>query len=138
MRHIKTYLLLAVIALQIGAAQAALIVPHSPSQRVKLFADCAGRFSALAQHQRLFEGETSERSVAMADQFAMLVDAVLPDAVDYGLDARQPFHWRIQAKAAQAALLHEATFHTDPGRSERAMMAAQANLAKCDGVMLGS
>ena len=92
----------------------------------------------MAQHQRLFEGDVSDDSQEIANQFADLMDATMPDAIAYGMPGRQALSWRVEAKMAQIVLLHEATFHTDVGRADRARQRAAQNIAACAGLTLNS
>jgi hypothetical protein len=117
-----------------GAAEG---LPQSPSQRLELFETCAGRLSALIEHQWLVEPAASDRTVSLRAEFDALVEAVMPDAVGWGMPAEMPMHWRVAAKAAQADLLATAVFSLDPQRALRARRAAEERLAECDGVLIG-
>ena len=136
MDRIRTYIALIVVTFAQLAPAAAM--PFSPSQRIELFATCAGLYSALADHQRLFDGEASEETMQIAQGFTTLIDAVMPDAKDYGMPGKQALAWQVQAKMNQVVLLNEATLHTDERRSERARLAAEANLMRCEGLILSS
>jgi hypothetical protein len=111
-------------------------VPQSPSARLELFQTCAGRLSALIAHQWLVDPAASEATEATRDQFDALIDAVMPDAIAWGMPRQMALHWRIAAKAAQADLLATATFSLDPVRAARARRAADARLADCDGLLV--
>jgi hypothetical protein len=112
-------------------------VPLSPSQRLEVFATCAGRLSALVEHQWLVDPAASDATAAQRDGFGDLVDAVLPDALAWGVPQPMAMHWRVSPKAAQRELLTLASFGTDPGRAARARELAAARLAECDGVLIG-
>ncbi|WP_147124478.1 hypothetical protein [Shimia ponticola] len=112
-------------------------VPWSPSERVQLFATCAGRYSALAEHQRFFDGSASERAEAMQEIFEELIDATLPAAMDWGMPGRQALDWRITAKMATASLLNSANFGTNTRRREIDGAAAEAYLDECQRLVLG-
>ncbi len=95
------------------------------------FANCTGRYSALMEHHWLI-GETGDnRAERRRNSFAAMLDAVR--APDTG---RTVLAWRIEAKAAQAALLLVATFGTDPGRRATAAASAADHIARCDQLML--
>ncbi len=89
-------------------------LPRSPSQRVELFETCAGRLSAQIEHLWLFDGAAADRVAARRDEFDQLIEAVLPDALDWGMPQTLAMDWRIRAKAAQAGLLSTAAFDLDP------------------------
>jgi hypothetical protein len=112
-------------------------LPLSPAQRLEAFATCAGRLSAMVEHQWLVAPDASEATEAQRDGFGDLVDAVLPDALAWGVPREMAMHWRVAAKAAQRELLTLATFGTDPDRAARARGLADARLAECDGLLIG-
>lgn len=90
---------------------------------VRVFAFCAGRLSALMEHQWLTDGPASEATRELRDEMLTLVAAVAaPEEVAAVLG------WRVEAKAAHAALLSQAAFATDADVARRARMRA-ANLA---------
>lgn len=93
-----------------------------------LFAACTGRFSALIEHQWLM-GEPSEP--AMAEREAMLG---LLDAAGGG---QQAMALRIEAKAAEAALLRAATFGPE-SRRPWAAARAKALIADCRRLLSGA
>ena len=119
-------------------AGAATAFPVSPSERAQAFATCAGQYSALVEHQRLFDGHLSEVTLQRRDTFVMLLDAVWPDAQSNGVPAPQAMAWRVTAKAQQQALLSQAVFGMLPDRARPAKAAAEANIARCDALLLGS
>lgn len=123
----KTFLLCLVIA-----AQGASAAPQSPSERVQLFATCAGRFSALAEHQRLVDGPASEEADARRRAFDDLLSAVMPDALDWGMPGEMALNWRLTAKHAQAQLLSKSAFQSDARVAEISRQAADAFLRECD------
>lgn len=135
----KTYCaVIAALGLSLTAVQApAQTVPRSPAEQVRLFATCAGRLSALMEHQWLVDGPASERTEELRDGFTALIDATLPDARAYGLPAPYAMHWRLTEKAAQAALLQTAQFGTDPMMAARSAAAAEARVAECTALLTG-
>lgn len=108
-----------------------LALPHSPSERARLFAICAGRFSALAEHQRLFDGAASERADARRATFDDLLDAVMPDARDWGMPGDMALSWRLAAKFAQAELLQRAAFQSDAYIAAQSRQAADRLFDEC-------
>ncbi|MBB97219.1 MAG: hypothetical protein CML68_21795 [Rhodobacteraceae bacterium] len=124
------------LSLCLLAAPAAAL-PHAPADLVRLFSICAGRYSALAEHEALFDGAASDRAGARRDLFVDLVDTVLPDARAGGLSGQRALAWRISAKHAQAVLLLRATFLRDPEAAARARRAADHFFSECQSSVLG-
>jgi len=132
----RSFLTIAFVVTVLASPGSAL--PISPSERAKVFAVCAGHYSALVEHQRLFDGQASEASTERRDVFAMMLDAVWPDAVAYGVPEPAAMAWRVEAKAVQAALLSASVFNMVPERARPAKRVAQANIARCDALLLGA
>ena len=88
---------------------------------LKDFAVCAGRFSALVEHQWLVDGPASERSAGTRDGLLALVEAVEGPGM-----AATVLGWRIEAKVGQAQLLSRAYFAQDAVAAERASDLLQA------------
>lgn len=118
------------------AAQSRDWIPRSPSARLELFETCAGRLSALIAHQWLIDPAASDATAALRDEFDALIEAVLPDALAWGVPRHMAMHWRVSAKAAQADLLAAAAFSLDPVRAARARRAADARLGDCHGLLV--
>lgn len=115
--------------------------PRDPT--LHRFASCAGRLSALMEHQWLTNGPASETTGRQRAEMLALLDAIMaPDK------ARQVLNWRIEAKAAHAALLTRTTFGTGaahPDRSgrshrsdhsKRAQSLATRHVAQCRALLL--
>ncbi len=98
---------------------------------LRVFADCAGRYRAMTEHMWLVGDPGSGVSADRRDQFADLVAAVMPDA---GATPAIVRGWRIEAWAAQAALLQAATFRQDA----RAGAVARTLVARCDRLLPGA
>ncbi|MDF0598662.1 hypothetical protein [Psychromarinibacter halotolerans] len=96
------------------------------------FANCTGRYSAQMEHHWLVKAGDENPAERRRNSFAAMLDAVRPP--DTG---RTILAWRIEAKAAQAALLLTATFGTDPARRAAAATHARDHIARCDQLMLG-
>ncbi|MEM9342543.1 MAG: hypothetical protein AAGA87_05820 [Pseudomonadota bacterium] len=116
------------------SASQAVALPNSASEQAQVFAGCAGRYSAEAEHARMFDGVTSEEAEARRDLFLTLLDAVMPDA--NVVAEHMPMAWRIDAKAAHAALLATSVFGMYPERSARADELAKTYIARCDRLIL--
>jgi hypothetical protein len=109
-------------------------LPDTPQAQVQLFATCAGRLSALMEHQWLHDGPASEATRALRDAFVDLTDAADAAAVAEGLAAHQAMAWRVEAKAAAAGLLAQAAFGPADRRAGAARM-AKARIAECRGLL---
>jgi hypothetical protein len=79
------------------------------------FAVCAGRFSALVEHQWMVDGPSSDASAGTRDSFLALVAAVEEPGM-----MGKVMGWRIEAKVAQKALLARAHFAGDAAARTRA------------------
>jgi hypothetical protein len=113
-------------------------LPLSPAERALAFAACAGRYSAEVEHDWLLHPADSPADEARRDAFLALLDAVAPDALDDGVPPHLLMATRIEEKAAQAALLQRAAFHTDPIAAEAALGAAERRIATCGAWLLGA
>lgn len=89
--------------------------PATADPLLRDFSTCAGRLSALVEHQWLVDGPASESTARQRDAMLALVEAVLPPD-----QAPRAMQWRIEAKAAQAALLTRASFAQDRVAADRA------------------
>lgn len=110
--------------------------PNSPSERAQVFAVCAGRLAALADHQLYFDSAAAERARTQQQVFDALLKAVMPDALKYGMPGAQALNWRMHAKLAQSSLLMRANFNTDVIVKAKAQEAAAAFLSECEQFVL--
>lgn len=98
---------------------------------LQTFAACAGRLSAVMEHQWLMQDPTSEATEAQRATMLTLVDAIMtPD------QGRDVLSWRVDAKQAHAVLLKRATFNPDRTDAAWALRRADAELAACTGLLL--
>jgi hypothetical protein len=139
---------------QCGAFAAALVLA-SPATAdedaglVRLFADCAGRYSAFTEHLWLVDGPASEQAAQRRDAFADLTEAALPLPPDTPsplprpgrsgteTDENRVLGWRVAAKAAQRHLHDAAAFGRDPTHRARSAEVAARHLAQCDRLLAG-
>lgn len=135
MSGLKTSLLAALVALPIAAQSGPL--PATPADRALAFADCAGRYAAVAAHLSLFGGEGVDAAYSARADFALLLDAVLPDAAGQGLDAARARAVTITARAAQGEFLSRAHFDLDPVVAKAYAIAAEAQIERCRSLRLG-
>jgi hypothetical protein len=113
-RGLETFL--TAMTLGFGACGPALADPL-----LREFAVCAGRYSALVEHQWLVDGPGSEASAGTRDSLLALVAAV----EDPGM-AATVMGWRIEAKVAHKALLARAHFARDAVAETRSRELLQA------------
>ena len=95
--------------------------PTQADPLLREFSICAGRFSALVEHQWLADGPASERSAQSRDAMLSLVEAVEEPRM-----AATVLGWRIEAKVAQRALLDRAYFAQDALAAKRSAQLLQA------------
>ena len=140
--YIVTLMKTLVVALVWVAAHCFAVLPARATvidlnAQARSFAVCAGRLSALVEHQWMFDGAGSEDTQLRRATFLELLDAVLPHLRDRGIDRHHVLHWRIEAKQAQAQLLRRATFGK-PGRTMRqARMTSTQYIQHCNSLLLG-
>jgi hypothetical protein len=108
--------LLAVLAVGLAASGPATAAPL-----LRDFAVCAGRFSALVEHQWLVDGPASDASARQRDSLLSLVDAVAGPE-----EMQDAMAWRIDAKVSQKRLLDRAYFAGDPVAEVRSAQLLQA------------
>lgn len=95
------------------------------------FATCAGRLSAVMEHQWLMSDPASDRTKNQRAAMLSLVEAIMsPD------QNRDVLNWRVEAKQAHAVLLTRATFNGNPADAAWAMRRAETELAACTGLLL--
>lgn len=125
-------------ALVFGVTPAFGAFPSSPSEQLRVFATCAGRLSALEEHQRLFDGPASEKTAAQKRLFDDVISALIDDAVAYGMPRPQALNWQVQAKMAHAMLRQQVTFGTSPTRADAAERVLRVEIEACNGLLLGA
>lgn len=134
MGGMKTWIAILAVALSAPASLQA----GSASERARMFASCAGRFLAVAEHEALFSGAATDRAMARRDAFLDLLDAILPHAQADGLDAQRVIVWRSDARAAQRALLASGEFNMRPAQAAAARERAADYVTLCDGLLFGA
>lgn len=128
MSRIRTAALL--IGLAPGIASAGLY-PETPDARAVAFADCAGRFLALEEHERLWNGEASEQTAKVRNYFLDLLHSIEPFAIEAGLSPSEVTDWRVRGRADQRTLLMQAEFSTDQRIRRPAKHWAKARIDQC-------
>ncbi|KMW56412.1 hypothetical protein AIOL_001366 [Candidatus Rhodobacter oscarellae] len=96
------------------------------------FATCAGRLSALMEHQWMFDGAASEETEHSRALVIDILDAMMP--ADRGRDV---LSWRIEAKVAHSALLTRASFAQEPRDRIWAARTALRLTEDCQRFLLG-
>jgi hypothetical protein len=130
MGALKTFLVAMTLSLPVQAGEMAASFAPADDQLVQ-FATCAGRLSALMEHQWLIDGPASERTAKEVAAFSDLVQALI--APDQG---RRVLALRIEAKVAQRALLMQADFGRDPRLTAHAARRATELIGACRAMVL--
>lgn len=100
---------------------------------VRIFAGCAGRFSAETEHAWLLGDSRADHFEERLEIFVTLLDAVVAEG-----DRRALLNFRVDAKLAHAALLTSTTFSEKGERAARARSLANGYLTACDRLLLDS
>jgi hypothetical protein len=109
-------------------AQAAL----GQTADLRLFASCAGRLSALMEHQWLLSDPEAEVTAAERDAMLSLVSTMVGPE-----DEALALTLRVAAKAVQADLLSQARFGQDDARAARAARQSDDLIGMCRSLLLG-
>ena len=99
----------------------------------RVFAECAGRFSAEREHAWLVGDPIAEQYNDQRRVFLSLLDAALPRD-----RARDALAHRIEVKMAHASLLRHATFSQHPGQVASARHLADSFRKTCQHLLLDS
>lgn len=120
------------LALSIGLMLATTLpAKAAETEPLQTFAACAGRLSAIMEHQWMFDGVASEITKTQRARVLELLEAVMePD------QGREVLHWRLMAKQAQSVLLTRATFNTDAADATWAQEQAQYHQRVCTAFLL--
>jgi len=95
--------------------------PAAADPLLRDFSTCTGRYSALVEHQWLVDGPASEQSARVRDALWSLVEAVAGPE-----ETKAAMGWRIEAKAAQRALLARVWLDGDRAAEMRSAQLLQA------------
>jgi len=112
------------------AASPATAFTNSADQQLQFFATCAGRLSALMEHQWTHDTASVDQTTALRSAMIDLVFAVMPE--DMG---RTVLLMQVEAKHAQAALLRRSTVNRDPFDADWAQNRADALTTECTSVL---
>ncbi|MGV6849570.1 MAG: hypothetical protein ACWA5A_14445 [Marinibacterium sp.] len=124
------------LALITLAAPAASALPAFSFQRAELFATCSGRLAALATHQRSRGDVNAQESQRLREEFDLLLQAVMPEAVDQGVPSGQAQRWRSQGWSEIAGYLADMHYSFDLNVSELAQETAQDRIGQCRDLLL--
>jgi hypothetical protein len=122
-RGLETFLAVLVLGIYSG--------PGAADPLLRQFSICAGRLSAVMEDQWMFDGPGSERTHTELLAMISLAEASMPEGA-----GPQVLAWRIDAKVAHRALLHQARFVADPKLAETAAARAEALAADCRSMVL--
>ncbi len=131
MSGLKTFLL-GLFLCQPAMADTTPLAPQPGEELLYQFASCTGRFSALVEHQWMFDGDASEITIKEMQAMASIVDAIL--AADQG---RRALNWRIEAKVAYRHLLSLTVFGPQTRGQIALKLRADRMLSDCRALLLG-
>jgi hypothetical protein len=126
----KTFICMAVIA-SCAAGHATALAQTDRIERV--FAGCAGRYSAEMEHAWLMGDPEGDALQAQRSAFVSLLEAATPVGQE-----RSVLAYRIDTKMAHASLLTLATFADNERQAERARLLSQQHLAQCRALLPGA
>lgn len=126
MGALKIYLCTPLLLCALAAPAAAQTDSDIPDNPLHFFATCAGRMSALMEHQWLVDGPASDITKARRSAVLDVVASLTPP----GQEA-QVMAWRVAAKAAHAALLGQSRHGPAPDQTRAAKRAAML-LQSCE------
>ena len=129
MGGLKTNLRATALVCLLAAPIAARADTDIPADPLRFFATCAGRLSALMEHQWIVDGPASDATKAKRHAVLEVVEALTPPG-----DEAVVMGWRIEAKAAHAALLAAAR-HGDTRVTRRAALRAATLQRECDALL---
>lgn len=121
-RHILPAALLAAIC---GAPSQGADTPDDP---LLYFAHCTGRLSAELSHRWMLAQHDTTEIESVRHALISILEVMTPQG-----EGRTVLNWRIDARAAHAALLTRATFREDTWARDR----AAAEIAQCAALVLG-
>ncbi|MCV6587237.1 MAG: hypothetical protein OIF47_17045 [Marinibacterium sp.] len=138
MRHMLCHILAAAVVVG-SLPPVADALPVRAFERATVFATCAGRLEALAVHGRGHSRFDTAEADDLALHFAVMLDAVLPFALDEGVPEGEATKWRAGGWSEVAVLLSERDYSLDQARSDRAAERLRGRIADCtDLVMPGA
>lgn len=133
MRGIPSYAIAALVGMSLSAG--ATTLPQSPSQQAQMFATCIGRLVALEEHLRHSDLNAASKTLATRKHFEALLDAVMPDALSYGMPEHVMWDRRVSAQQAHSLLLTRADYAADGRTMARAKQASVSFIEECQEVV---
>ena len=115
----------ALIAAMFGAPGEGADLPDDP---LLFFAHCTGRLSAELSHHWMLASAEADGIEALRREFIEVLEMMTPEGA-----GREVLGWRLDARAAHAALLTRAMFQSDDWASDR----AASEIAQCTSFLLG-
>lgn len=120
------------LGLVMAATPAGAFISDSDPQ-LHFFATCAGRLSALMEHQWTYDTAAVAQTTAQRSEMIDLVFAIMPENA-----GRTVLLMQVEAKHAQAGLLQRAAINRDPADANWARARADALLTECTSVLVSS
>lgn len=124
------------VALSVFAATAAFALPSTSWQQAEVFAVCSGRLSALAAQQNADGVPNHMETLAHMSNFDMLLEAVLPAAMQDGVPEQQVKIWRAQGWTEIARLLSDARYGYDMMMIDAANAGLRERITYCRSLIL--
>jgi len=128
MSSLKTYTAILMLATSPAAA-----FTNSADQQLQFFATCAGRLSALMEHQWTYDLASVDATTAQRSEMIDLVFAVMPKD-----EGRAVLLMQVEAKHAQARLLRRAATNRDPGDARWAQSRSEDLMGECTSVLMAA
>lgn len=123
-------------ALLSTATSAAFALPSTPWKQAEVFATCAGRYGALAARQFAVKDPELPITLQKRDDFRLLLEAVLPAALEHGVSEQDSIRWQSSGWSDIAYLMADEQYSFDPARAERARRMADSRIADCQDMLL--
>jgi len=118
-----------------ASSTAAFALPSTPSEQAEAFAICAGRYEAIATHQKAFQLPNADQSAEIHDNFQLLLDATLPAALETGIPEQLPVQWHSGGWGEISTLLAAKVYSFDPQQAIRAQQRVEQHLQDCRGLI---
>lgn len=130
------------------ALSATLLLSPTPSraaadrtdlaEEIRVFATCAGRMMALRDHLALFGGAGVDQAEAAREAHLDVLSALLELGPNDDTSPSRVYQWRVEARAAQSAILSQSAFGTRPAARAAASRASERHVSFCNGLILGA
>lgn len=90
----------------------------------------------MVNHITSASSETYETVRDRLALFDLMLDAILPAAIAYGMPERQAANWKFDAWRSHAAILNDANYSLDERRAKSARAASERMIEECRRLIL--